>query len=438
MIFGGGPEGTMARGAEAAAGRALWAAGETPDAAVAEELDAEEADEAGAACAVAATPTVNKTPRPTPNPTPSASERSRIVIGAKINGQMKRFKASVIGGSGYGGAEIIRRLLIHPEVQLVRVASIDYVGQPLGAAHPPLTGRTNLKFERLSPQDAAAGCDIVLLGLPHKVSADVGAALLPTGVKIVDMSGDFRLRDAAAYERFYGARHPHPDLLGRFVYGLPELNRAAIQKAQAVASPGCFATTIELALLPLVKAGLLAGVVQVVGITGSSGSGVIPSAGTHHPVRANNLKSYKMLEHQHVPEIEQTLADAGADPSKFQLRFIPVSAPLSRGILATCFVEVPASETRDSLAAHFQGAYEGEPFVRFLGDRPPEVAAVSGSNYAELGFTLGPVAGATRTLAIQAATDNLIKGGAGQAVQNMNLMLGLPETLSLEDPGPWP
>ena len=361
-----------------------------------------------------------------------------MFIGAKINGQMKRFKASVIGGSGYGGAEIIRRLLIHPEVQLVRVASIDYVGQPLGAAHPPLTGRTNLKFEKLSPQDAAAGCDIVLLGLPHKVSAEVGAALLPTGVKIVDMSGDFRLRDAAAYERFYGARHPHPDLLGRFVYGLPELNRAAIQKAQAVASPGCFATTIELALLPLVKAGLLGGVVQVVGITGSSGSGVVPSAGTHHPVRANNLKSYKMLEHQHVPEIEQTLADAGADPAKFQLRFIPVSAPLSRGILATCFVEVPASETRDSLAAHFQGAYEGEPFVRFLGDRPPEVAAVSGSNYAEVGFTLGPVAGATRTLAIQAATDNLIKGGAGQAVQNMNLMLGLPETLSLEDPGPWP
>lgn len=445
MIFGGGPEGTMARGAEAA-GRTWegWrAVGDTAEAAEAADEEAEEAEAgAGAACAVAAIPAANKTPRPTPNPNPPVNERSRMFIGAKIKGQMKRFKASVIGGSGYGGAEIIRRLLIHPEVQLVRVASVDYVGQPLGAAHPPLTGRTNLRFEKLGPQDAAAGCDIVLLGLPHKVSAEVGAALLPTGVKIVDMSGDFRLRDADAYERFYGARHPHPDLLGRFVYGLPELNRAAIQKAQAVASPGCFATTIELALLPLVKAGLLGGVVQVVGITGSSGSGVVPGAGTHHPVRANNLKSYKMLEHQHVPEIEQTLIDAGANAvaplSRFQLRFIPVSAPLSRGILATCFVEVPASETKDSLAAHYQGAYEGEPFVRFLADRPPEVAAVSGSNYAEVGFTLGPAAGATRTLAIQAATDNLIKGGAGQAVQNMNLMLGLPEALSLEDPGPWP
>jgi N-acetyl-gamma-glutamyl-phosphate reductase len=429
MILGGGPEGTMARkvGGAAEVGGCF---ADAPDAA-----DDEAAGAAGAADATAA---ARKTPRPTPNPPLWTSERRLMSIGAKINGRMRRFKASVIGGSGYGGAEIIRRLLIHPEVELIRVASIDYVGQPLGAAHPPLTGRTNLKFEKLSPADAAVGCDIVLLGLPHKVSAEVGAQLLSLGVKVVDMSGDFRLRDAATYQQFYGATHPHPELLGRFVYGLPELNRAAIREAQAVASPGCFATTIELALLPLCRAGLLRGVVQVVGITGSSGSGVVPSAGTHHPVRANNLKSYKMLEHQHVPEIEQTLGDAGADRRQFQLRFIPVSAPLSRGILATCFVEVPAVETRQTLAARFQQAYEGEPFVRFLLDRPPEVAAVSGSNHAEVGFTLGPAEGPTRTLAIQAATDNLIKGGAGQAVQNMNLMLGLPETLSLEDPGPWP
>jgi N-acetyl-gamma-glutamyl-phosphate/LysW-gamma-L-alpha-aminoadipyl-6-phosphate reductase len=352
---------------------------------------------------------------------------------------MKRFKASVIGGSGYGGAEIIRRLLLHPEVELVRVASVDHVGQPLGAAHPPLTGRTHLKFEKLAPAEAAAGCDVALLGLPHKVSATAVPDLLAAGVKVVDMSGDFRLRDAAAYDRYYGGKHPHPELLGRFVYGLPELNRAAIRTAAAVASPGCFATTIELALLPLCRAGLLEGVIPVLGITGSSGSGVVPSAGTHHPVRAQNLKSYKMLEHQHTPEIEQTLADAGAEPGRFGLRFIPVSAPLSRGILATCFVEVPASESADSLAARYRGAYAAEPFVRFLEDRPPEVASVSGSNYAEVGFTLGPVGhGGTRTLAVQAATDNLIKGGAGQAIQNMNLMLGLPETRSLEDTGPWP
>jgi N-acetyl-gamma-glutamyl-phosphate reductase len=377
---------------------------------------------------------------------------------------MKRFKASVLGGSGYGGAEMIRRLLIHPEVELVRVASVDFVGQPLGAAHPPLAGRTPLRFEKLSPTETAAGCDVVLLGLPHKISATVAPELLATGVRVVDMSGDFRLRDAAAYKRYYGGDHPHPELLGKFVYGLPELNREAIRAARAVASPGCFATTIELALLPLARAGLLRGVVHVLGITGSSGSGVVPSAGTHHPVRAVNLKSYKALEHQHAPEIEQTLIDAmgtlGGSPSPpatdsagrspaastraaggeraFGLRFVPVSAPLSRGILVTCFVEVPERETAASIAAHVRASFADEPFVRFVEDRVPEVAAVSGSNYAEVGFTLGAAEGGTRTLAVQAATDNLIKGGAGQAIQNMNLMLGLPETMSLEDPGPWP
>jgi N-acetyl-gamma-glutamyl-phosphate/LysW-gamma-L-alpha-aminoadipyl-6-phosphate reductase len=354
---------------------------------------------------------------------------------------MKRFRAVVIGGSGYGGAEMIRRLLIHPDVELVRVSSVDHVGQPLGAAHPPLTGRTSLRFENLPPADAVRGCDVALFGLPHKVSAQKIAEVLdlPAApeLKVVDMSGDFRLKDAAAYARFYGGPHPHPELLGRFVYGLPELNRAAIRTARAVASPGCFATTIELALLPLARAGRLdGGVVQIVGITGSSGSGVVPSLGTHHPIRAVNLKTYKVLEHQHMPEIEETLAQAGARGP--ELRFVPVSAPLSRGILVTSFVEVPARETADSIAALYASAYEGEPFVRFVRDRLPEVAAVSGSNYAEVGFTLGEARGGSRTLAIVSATDNLIKGGAGQAIQNMNLMLGLPETASLEDPGPWP
>ena len=349
---------------------------------------------------------------------------------------MKRFKAVVIGGTGYGGAEMIRRLLIHPDVALTRVVAVDHVGELVGAVHPPLTGRSDLRFENVAPAEAAQGCDVALLGLPHKVSAQHAPAILATGAKVVDMSGDFRLRDAAAYARYYGATHPHPEALGTFVYGLPELNRAAIRTARAVASPGCFATTIELALLPLARAGMLAGVVHVVGMTGSSGSGVAPSAGTHHPVRAVNLKTYKVLEHQHTPEILETLASAGAP--QVELRFVPVSAPLSRGILATSFVELPAEIDEASLVKLYDDAYASEPFVRFVRDRLPEVAAVAGSNYAEVGFTLGAPAGAARTLAIVSATDNLIKGGAGQAIQNMNLMLGLPETASLEDPGPWP
>lgn len=354
---------------------------------------------------------------------------------------MKPFKAAVIGGSGYGGAELVRRLLIHPQVELVRVASVDHVGEPLAAAHPNLTGRTTLRFEDLPPAQAAAGCDVALLGLPHKVSAHKAPELLAAGVKVVDMSGDFRLRSAAEYQRYYGAAHPHPELLGTFVYGLPELNRAAIRKAQAVASPGCFATTVELGLLPLAAAGLLRGPVHVLGITGSSGSGVVPSAGTHHPVRAVNLKSYRPLEHQHTPEIVEALADAcaaGGHAPGFEIRFVPVSAPLSRGILVTSFVELPAAQTPEALTALYARAFADEPFVRFLTGRLPEVAAVAGSNFAEVGFTLGEPRGGTRTLAVQSATDNLIKGGAGQAIQSMNLMLGLPETMSLEDPGPWP
>jgi N-acetyl-gamma-glutamyl-phosphate reductase len=350
----------------------------------------------------------------------------------------KRFKAAVIGGSGYGGAELVRRLLLHPEVELVRVASIDFVGEPLSAVHPNLEGQTELKFEGLSPAEAARGMDVVLLGLPHKVSAGKAQEIMQTGARIVDLSGDFRLRDPDVYEKYYGAKHPCPEELtkGTFVYGLPELHREAIQRAKYVASPGCFATTIELALLPLAKAGLLGGPVEVVGITGSSGSGVAPSAGTHHPVRSNNLKTYKPLEHQHIPEITQTLADAGA--RGVTLRFVPVSAPLSRGIFATCFAHVDEKVDAAAVKKLYAEAFAREPFVRVPARRLPEVVAVKGTNYAEVGVQAGDVADGKRVIACFAATDNLVKGGAGQAIQSMNLMLGLDERLTLEDPGGWP
>jgi LysW-gamma-L-alpha-aminoadipyl-6-phosphate/LysW-L-glutamyl-5-phosphate reductase len=350
----------------------------------------------------------------------------------------KRFRAAVIGGSGYGGAELIRRLLLHPEVELVRVASVDYVGEPLSAAHPNLEGLTSLRFEELPAHEAAAGMDVVLLGLPHKVSAHKVPEIMQTGSRIVDLSGDFRLRDATAYKKYYGADHPSAQLLdGTFVYGLPELNREKIKAAKYVASPGCFATTIELGLLPLARAGLLAGAVEVVGITGSSGAGVVPTATTHHPTRAVNLRTYKPLEHQHIPEITETLAQAGA--KNLKLRFVPVSAPLPRGIFATCFAHIDASVTKEQLAAAWRESYQHEVFVRVPQKRLPEVAAVSGSNYVEVGFALSdePDDG-KRTVSCFSVTDNLVKGGAGQAIQSMNLMLGLDERLTLEDPGAWP
>jgi N-acetyl-gamma-glutamyl-phosphate reductase len=349
---------------------------------------------------------------------------------------MKRFKASIIGGSGYGAAEIIRRLLVHPDVELVRVASIDYIGEPLSAAHPNLEGLTDLTFQKLTPEETAAGMDVVFLGLPHKISGSTVPRIIDSGAKIIDLSGDFRLKDPAQYEKFYGAVHPAPHLLEGAVYGLPEVNADAIRSARLIASPGCFATAITLALLPLARVNLLEGGVEVVGITGSSGSGVAPAAGTHHPVRAVNLRTYKPLTHQHLPEIQQTLTQAGA--TALSLHFVPVSAPLSRGIFATCFARVDAHMTKERIAEAFHKAYEGARFVRVPQKRLPEVVAVSGSNYAEVGFELGPVEGNERTVACFSAIDNLIKGGAGQAVQSMNLTLGLDEAATLADAGGYP
>ncbi len=351
-------------------------------------------------------------------------------------GTSRKFKAAVIGGSGYGGGEIIRRLLHHPEVELVRVASVDFVGEPVSAAHPNLEGVTELRFENLEAKDAAQGMDVVLLGLPHKVAAHKVPEIIATGARIVDLSGDFRLSDAAAYEKYYEAKHPCPERLGSFVYGLPELNREKIRAARWVASPGCFATTIQLGVLPLATRGWLRGVIETVGMTGSSGSGVAPSAGTHHPTRSVNLKSYKTLAHQHTPEIVEHLRLAGA--KDFALDFVPISAPLSRGILATSFAHVDAAISPEEIKKAYAEHYAREPFVRVPKKRQPEVAAVSGSNFVEVGVVLGEVRGGLRTLTCLSALDNLIKGGAGQAIQSMNLMLGLDETLSLADPGSWP
>ncbi len=350
---------------------------------------------------------------------------------------MAKLKAAVIGASGYGGGEILRRLLLHPQVEIGRVASIDYVGEPVSAAHPNLEGLTELRFEDIPCEEAAEGADVVFLGLPHTVSSSFVPRLLKAGAKrIIDLSGDFRLKNVAAYERFYGVKHPCPELLGEAVYGLPELHREAIGSARLIASPGCFATATAMSLLALAKAGLLRGEVRTVAVTGSSGSGAAPKIGTHHPIRAQNLKTYKPLSHQHVPEIVQTLEAAGAEA--LTLHFAPVSAPLSRGIFASSFVTVDADVTEERIAEAYAAAFHAEPFVRVPAGRLPEVVAVSGTNYLEVGFEYGPSSGGQRTLMCFAAIDNLIKGGAGQAVQSMNITLGLDETETLRDRGGFP
>jgi N-acetyl-gamma-glutamyl-phosphate/LysW-gamma-L-alpha-aminoadipyl-6-phosphate reductase len=348
----------------------------------------------------------------------------------------RKYRAAVLGGSGFAGAELVRRLTQHPHVELVRVCAADHVGEPIASALPHLEGMTNLTFENPPIDEAIAGVDVVLMGLPHGASIEIVDRLIESDVRVIDMSGAFRLRDPDAYRRFYGGPHARPELLDLFTYGLPELHRESIREARFVASPGCFATSIELALLPFARAGLLQGNVEVVGITGSSGAGVTPSPTTHHPTRSVNLRTYRPLAHQHAPEIEAALRTAGA--RDLRLDFVPVSAPLARGIFATAFFRVPASVGAERLEAMAREAYATEPFVRVPKSRLPEVVAVAGSNYAEVGVVAAPEQDDTRVVTAFAALDNLVKGGAGQAVQNMNLMFGLPETTALEDPGGYP
>lgn len=349
-----------------------------------------------------------------------------------------KVKVALIGGTGYGGAEILRRLLFHPQVEVVRVTAADNIGKRVGEVHLNLAGVTDLKFEQMSPTDAVKGADAVFLAMPHKITAKVVLEILDSGARIVDLSGDFRLKDPELYKKFYGGDHPDPSVLtkGTFIYGMPELNRAAIRKARFLASPGCFATAIALGVMPLAKARKLHGPIQTVAATGSSGSGANPQITTHHPLRASNLRTYKPLEHQHTPEIEQTLLAAGA--REISLEFVPISAPLPRGIFATSFVNVPASTTREELDHLWRDCWANEPFVRVTDGRQPEVVAVAGGNYVETAFTLGPVTGETRRVVCFSALDNLVKGGAGQSIQAFNVMMGFDEKTTLAEPGLWP
>ncbi|HIA01070.1 MAG TPA: N-acetyl-gamma-glutamyl-phosphate reductase, partial [Myxococcales bacterium] len=317
----------------------------------------------------------------------------------------KKTRVSVLGGTGYGGAELLRHLLFHPHVDVVKVGAADHIGARVADVHQTLFGRTDLVFEQMTPTEAAEDVDLVFLGVPHRVSATLVKEIMATDAKIIDLSGDFRLLDADVYARYYHGEHPHPEILGRFTYGLPECNREAIKNAQYVASPGCFATCIVMALLPAARAGMLNNQrVRVVAMTGSSGSGQTPRIGTHHPLRSTNLKAYRPLDHQHMPEIVQTLELAGA--SNFKLDFVPVSAPLQRGILALAFIDVDAEFTTARAQTVTAQNYENEAFIRVLESRLPEVNAVKGSMFVEVG---GHVEDGTWVS--MSALDNLVKGG---------------------------
>lgn len=334
-----------------------------------------------------------------------------------------RIRIGIFGGSGYGGAELLRILLFHSQVELAFVTANEHAGKAVGEVHRNLYGLTDLRFTSAPEQlEMSQDLDCVFLALPHGQAMEI-VPRLPANVKIIDLSGDFRLRDKAIFEEHYGREHTAMNAQALFVYGLTETNREAIKNARLIANPGCFATATLLGLAPLVAGNAIAGRVIVDAKTGSSGSGAKPAANTHHPQRSTSFYAYKPFKHQHVPEIQQELANVGDWTS--ELVFMTHSLPVARGIFATIYVELKTPLTEEEVRALFADFYRDAFFVRLV-NGSPDINWVKTTNFCDLGFAVRD-----RELVVFSALDNLVKGAAGQAVQNMNLMFGLDEKAGL-------
>jgi len=333
-----------------------------------------------------------------------------------------KLRVGIFGGSGYGGSELLRILLFHPNVEIAFVTANEQAGKPVRDVHRNLNGLTKLIFTSAADDLSKLDVDCVFLALPHGQAMDV-VPNLPSTVKAIDLSGDFRLRSKEDFEKHYKQPHTAMSLQSEFVYGLTETNRDAIKHARLIANPGCFATATLLGLAPLVSKDLIDGRVIVDAKTGSSGSGARAAANTHHPQRMNSFYAYKPFTHQHVPEIEQELRSVGDWTS--ELVFMTHSLPVSRGIFASIYVESKKNLNETELNSLFSGFYRESFFIRLV-NGSPDINWVKTTNFCDIGF-------ATRgkQLVVFSALDNLVKGAAGQAVQNMNLMYGLEETTGL-------
>jgi len=334
-------------------------------------------------------------------------------------------KAGIIGGSGYGGSELLRILLFHPQVDLRLVTANEHAGKRVDSVHPNLAKICDLKFESLPDPSTMEDLDCVFLALPHGQAMEIVPSL-PRSMKVIDLSGDFRLRDAEAFKKFYGRDHTAMDAQREFVYGLTEVNRNQIREASRIANPGCFATALELGLYPLVAAGLIKGRVIADLKTGSSGSGAKAATNTHHPKRANSFYAYKTFEHQHQPEVEQLLASVNNRwTSENDLVFQAHSIPVVRGIFGSIYATTSAPMSGDEVGKLFQEFYGADFFIRFV-KGSPDINWVKTTNFCDIGFAVRG-----KQVVVFSALDNLVKGAAGQAVQNMNLMFGLEEKTGL-------
>jgi N-acetyl-gamma-glutamyl-phosphate/LysW-gamma-L-alpha-aminoadipyl-6-phosphate reductase len=342
-------------------------------------------------------------------------------------------KVGVVGASGYVGGELLRLLVVHPKVEVNMVTSRQKAGEYVHRIHPSLKGFIDLTFSPLDMEKLVNSCDIVFTSVPHGKSNKIVKELYGRGMKIIDLSADFRLRNPKDYVKWYGWEHPFPELLSKSVYGVPELHREDIKKSQLVSCPGCMAVTSLLALKPLIENNLIdTEHIVVDSKIGSSGAGIKANAGTHHAMRYGVIRPYKPAKHRHTGEIEQELGLIAKKTIKVSMS--PHAVNIVRGILTTnhTFMRKPMSELE--VWKVYRNSYRDEPFLRFIRDKKglykfPDPKFLIGSNFCDIGFDIDED---NQRLVALSASDNLMKGAAGSAIQNMNILYGFDETEGLK------
>jgi N-acetyl-gamma-glutamyl-phosphate reductase len=340
-------------------------------------------------------------------------------------------KVAVVGASGYTGEELVRLLFAHPRVDLVAATSRQWAGKSVAEVFPRLVhhkAAATLKFSDSDAKQIAHDASVVFLALPRGLAAEFARPLLATGARVVDLSADFRIKDADVYKDFYGHDHPASDLLGQSVYGLPEIYRDKIRGAQLVACPGCYPTSILVPLRPLVRRKAIGRkTIVVTSMSGVTGAGRKAETDYLFSECNESVRPYGVPKHRHLSEIEQELSLLADE--EVMIQFTPHLVPINRGIVTTIYADIAGNVVKLDPAVVFSGAYGDEPFVRLLGDaRLPDTKNVASTNFIDIAWKVDQ---RTNRIVLMSAIDNLIKGASGQAVQCMNLMLGLPETVGL-------
>jgi N-acetyl-gamma-glutamyl-phosphate reductase len=337
-------------------------------------------------------------------------------------------RVGIVGATGYTGVELLRLLVQHPEVEVTVLTSQKYAGVPIDQVFPSLTGRLQIKCEELTIDHISQKTDFIFTAVPHKTAMETVPLFYQKGKRVVDLSADFRIKDPEVYERWY-QKHTCVDLLSESVYGLPELHREEIKNAKIVGNPGCYPTGALIGLIPLIKRGMISYEHIVIDSkSGVSGAGRDVVLGSLFCEVNEGVKAYKIFDHRHLPEIEQELSQLAQ--KKIMVTFVPHLIPMDRGILTTIYVNLNKKiKTEDALSI-FQEYYRGEPFIRiYPKGKIPNTKDVRGSNYCDIGVIVNE---SDSRAVIVTAIDNLVKGASGEAVQNMNIMLGYPETMGLD------